>query len=93
MNRRGFLRGALGAAAASLVPVSLLASGYKEPAVKMALKGNNFDSHYTKALMKSFLDKFERDRVLSKALDCKAFSATSNNTVIIKRPAECKPNE
>lgn len=63
MNRRNFLKSILYTAAAASVPVSASVLGYSQP--ERAAGGNNFDSHFTRKLMQSFLDKFEENRLLN----------------------------
>lgn len=93
MNRRGFLRGAIGLVAVSLVPTSLFASGYKKPVINQALKGNSFEADFTAKLAKAFLERFEAQRVLSKALNCHSLRAFNNDTVTFRRPLPYKVDQ
>lgn len=53
---------------------------------------NNFDSNFTRKLMRSFLDKFESSRVLSKNVDTQMFQGKFNgstgDTIDVKRPTD-----
>ena len=53
---------------------------------------NNFDSNFTRTLMRSFLDKFESERVLTKNVDTQLFSGKFNpstgENIDIKRPTD-----
>lgn len=53
---------------------------------------NNFDSNFTRKLMRSFLDKFETERVLTKNVDTQLFSGSFNpstgENIDIKRPTD-----
>lgn len=53
---------------------------------------NNFDSNITRKLARSFLDKFESMRVLSKNVNTQfvsgAFNASTGDTIDIKRPTD-----
>ena len=55
---------------------------------------NNFDSNFTRKLMRSFLDKFESSRVLSKNVDTQMFQGKFNgstgDTIDVKRPTDYK---
>ncbi|MBL4622911.1 MAG: hypothetical protein JKY89_10975 [Immundisolibacteraceae bacterium] len=53
---------------------------------------NNFDSNFTRKLMRSFLDKFESERVLTKNVDTQMFAGKFNgstgDTIDVKRPTD-----
>jgi len=53
---------------------------------------NNFDSNFTRKLMRSFLDKFESSRVLSKNVDTQMFQGkfdgSTGDTIDVKRPTD-----
>ena len=53
---------------------------------------NNFDSNFTRKLMRSFLDKFESSRVLTKNVDTQMFAGKFNgstgDTIDVKRPTD-----
>ena len=53
---------------------------------------NNFDSNITRLVMKSFLDKFESERVLSKNVNTQLFAGEFNgdrgDTIDVKRPTD-----
>lgn len=53
---------------------------------------NNFDSNFTRKLMRSFIDKFESTRVLSKNVDTQLFAGKFNgstgDTIDVKRPTD-----
>tara|TARA_R110002020_G_C16317611_1_gene774426 strand:+ start:695 stop:1975 length:1281 start_codon:yes stop_codon:yes gene_type:complete len=53
---------------------------------------NNFDSNFTRKLMRSFLDKFESERVLTKNVDTQLFSGKfkgdTGDTIDVKRPTD-----
>jgi len=53
---------------------------------------NNFDSNFTRKLMRSFLDKFESERVLTKNVNTQLFSGKFNpstgDTIDVKRPTD-----
>ena len=53
---------------------------------------NNFDSNFTRKIMRSFLDKFESERVLSKNVDTQLFQGKFNpstgENIDIKRPTD-----
>ena len=53
---------------------------------------NNFDSNFSRKLMRSFLDKFECERVLTKNVDTQLFSGkfsgSTGDTIDIKRPTD-----
>lgn len=53
---------------------------------------NNFDSNFTRKLMRSFLNKFETERVLTKNVDTQLFSGSFNpstgENIDIKRPTD-----
>ena len=55
---------------------------------------NNFDSNFSRKLMRSFLDKFECERVLTKNVDTQLFSGKFNgstgDTIDVKRPTDYK---
>jgi len=53
---------------------------------------NNFDSNFSRKLMRSFLDKFESERVLTKNVDTQLFAGKFNgstgDTIDVKRPTD-----
>lgn len=53
---------------------------------------NNFDSNFTRKLMRSFLNSFESERVLSKNVNTQMFSGAFNpstgDTIDVKRPTD-----
>jgi hypothetical protein len=53
---------------------------------------NNFDSNFSRKLMRSFLDKFECERVLTKNVDTQLFAGKFNgstgDTIDVKRPTD-----
>ena len=53
---------------------------------------NNFDSNFTRKLMRSFLDKFESERVLTKNVNTQLFAGKFNgstgDTIDVKRPTD-----
>ena len=53
---------------------------------------NNLDSNFTRKLMRSFLDKFESSRVLTKNVDTQMFAGKFNgstgDTIDVKRPTD-----
>jgi len=53
---------------------------------------NNFDSNFTRKIMRSFLDKFESQRVLSKNVDTQLFAGKFNpgtgDNIDVKRPTD-----
>lgn len=53
---------------------------------------NNFDSNFTRKIMRSFLDKFESERVLSKNVDTQLFQGKFNpstgENIDVKRPTD-----
>jgi len=53
---------------------------------------NNFDSNFTRKLMRSFLDKFESERVLSKNVNTQLFKGQftpdHGDTIDVKRPTD-----
>jgi len=55
---------------------------------------NNFDSNFSRKLMRSFLDKFESERVLTKNVDTQLFAGKFNgstgDTIDVKRPTDFK---
>ena len=55
---------------------------------------NNFDSNFSRKLMRSFLDKFESERVLTKNVDTQLFAGKFNgstgDTIDVKRPTDYK---
>ena len=55
---------------------------------------NNFDSNFTRKLMRSFLNSFESERVLSKNVNTQlfngAFNPSTGDTIDVKRPTDYK---
>lgn len=55
---------------------------------------NNFDSNFTRKVLRSFIDKFESTRVLSKNVDTQLFAGKFNgstgDTIDVKRPTDFK---
>ncbi len=53
---------------------------------------NNFDSNFSRKIMKSFLDKFESERVLTKNVDTQLFAGKfqgdTGDTIDVKRPTD-----
>lgn len=53
---------------------------------------NNLDSNFTRKLMRSFLDKFESSRILTKNVDTQMFAGKFNgstgDTIDVKRPTD-----
>jgi len=53
---------------------------------------NNFDSNFSRKMMRSFLDKFESERVLTKNVDTQLFAGKFNgstgDTIDVKRPTD-----
>jgi hypothetical protein len=53
---------------------------------------NNFDSNFSRKVMRSFLDKFESERVLTKNVDTQLFAGKFNgstgDTIDVKRPTD-----
>lgn len=53
---------------------------------------NNFDSNFTRKLMRSFLNSFESERVLSKNVNTQmfqgAFNPSTGDTIDVKRPTD-----
>ena len=53
---------------------------------------NNFDSNFTRKVMRSFLDKFESERVLTKNVDTQLFAGKFNGStgdkIDVKRPTD-----
>jgi hypothetical protein len=53
---------------------------------------NNFNSNFSRKLMRSFLDKFESERVLTKNVDTQLFAGKFNgstgDTIDVKRPTD-----
>lgn len=53
---------------------------------------NNFDSNITRKVMRSFLDKFESERVLTKNVNTQlfagAFNGSTGDTIDVKRPTD-----
>ena len=53
---------------------------------------NNFDSNFTRTIMRSFLDSFESERVLSKNVDTQLFQGKFNpstgENIDVKRPTD-----
>ena len=53
---------------------------------------NNFDSNFTRKVMRSFLDKFESERVLTKNVNTQLFNGQFNpstgDTIDVKRPTQ-----
>lgn len=53
---------------------------------------NNFDSNFSRKIMRSFLDKFESERVLTKNVDTQLFAGKFNgstgDTIDVKRPTD-----
>ena len=53
---------------------------------------NNFDSNFSRKIMKSFLDKFQSERVLTKNVDTQLFAGKFNpstgDSIDIKRPTD-----
>ncbi len=53
---------------------------------------NNYDSNFSRKLMRSFLDKFESERVLTKNVDTQLFAGKFNgstgDTIDVKRPTD-----
>jgi len=85
MNKRMFLKGLLGATATSLVPVSLLASGYKKVTPTITIKDNGFDSEFMQKFAESFLKEFETQRLLVKSL--KSIPLQASDTVKFISPS------
>ena len=53
---------------------------------------NNFDSNFSRKLMRSFLDKFENERVITKNVDTQLFAGKFNpstgDSIDVKRPTD-----